>query len=141
MLRKEFEINMENRFRCGQQVIERWIAFADENVHSKQYVDFKPEPDEQAVQRWLDRIFSALYFAQRQVGDKAVGEILRMTEQHCLYPHEIMGTIKHLKTGGSTENLIEKSLNDKLDYFGRLPTLVDVKGDLTERRKKSERER
>ena len=141
MLRKEFEINMENRFRCGQKIIQKWIAFADENVNSEQYINFKPEPYEQAVQKWLDRIFSALYFAQRQVGDKAVGEILWLTEQHCLYPHEIMGLIEHLKSGGNTENLIEKSLNDKFDYFGALPTLDDVKKDLTERRTKQERER
>lgn len=76
-----------------------------------------------------------------QVGDKAVGEILWLTEQHCLYPHEIMGLIEHLKSGGNTENLIEKSLNDKFDYFGALPTLDDVKKDLTERRRKQERER
>ena len=141
MLRKEFEINMENRFRCGQEVIQKWIAFADENVRSEQYINFTPEPYEQAVQKWLDRIFSALYFAQREVGDKAVNEILRLTGQHCLYPHEIMGLTEHLKTGGSTENLIEKSINEDFDYFGKLPTLDDVKKDLTERRKKLDRER
>ena len=82
MLRKEFEINMKNRFRCSQKVIENWIDFAEENVSSEQYVNFTPEPDEQAVQRWLDRIFSALYFVQRHIGDKAADEILRLTEQH-----------------------------------------------------------
>lgn len=141
MLKKEFEINMENRFQCGQEVIKKWIAFADENVSSEQYVNFTPEPDEQAVQKWLDRIFSALYFAQKQVGNKVIDEILQLTKQHCLYPHEIMGLIEHLKTGGNTENLIEKSLNDVFDYFGKLPTLDDVKKDLTERRRKQERER
>ena len=49
MLRKEFEINMKNRFRCSQKVIENWIDFAEENVSSEQYVNFTPEPDEQAV--------------------------------------------------------------------------------------------
>ena len=141
MLRKEFEINMKNRFRCSQKVIENWIDFAEENVSSEQYVNFTPEPDEQAVQRWLDRIFSALYLVQRHIGDKAADEILRLTEQHCLYPHEIIGTIEHLKAGGNMENLIEKSLNGCLDYSGKLPTLDDVKKDLTERHKKQERER
>ncbi len=141
MLRKEFEINIKNRFQCSQKVIEKWIDFAEGNVSSEQYVNFTPEPDEPAIQKWLDRIFSALYFVQRQGGDKAADEILRLTEQHCLYSHEIIGTIEHLKAGGNMENVMEKSLNGYLDYSGELPTLDDVKKDLPERHKKQKRER
>ena len=142
MLRKEFEINMNNRFRCSKEVIKTWIAFADENVSSGQYVNFMPEPNEQAVQRWLDGIFSALYFVQKQTGTKIVNEIFQLAENgHCLYPQEIMGTIGYLKSGGNTKELSEKSLNGELDYLGNLPTLDDVKKDLTEKRKKYEKGR
>ena len=142
MLRKEFEINMKSRFRCSKEAIKMWIAFAEENVSFGHYVNFMTEPDEQAVQGWLDGIFSALYFLQKQAGTKIVDEIFQLSENgHCLYPREIVGTIGYLKSGGDTKELLEKSLNGELDCSGNLPTLDDVKKDLAEKRKKREKER
>lgn len=141
MTRKEFEINMENRFGCEKTVIQKWIHFAKENVESKQYVKFFPEPNEQAIRRWLECIFSSLYFVQKRVGMRMVNEIFDLTEKHCLYPYEIMGLIEHLESGGSTSNLIEKSLNGILDGNITFPTLEDVKRDLEEKKKENRTER
>lgn len=145
MIRKEFEMNMENRFGCDKSVIQHWIEFAEENVKSERYVKFTPEPDEEAVMRWLDSIFSSLYLVQKRVGMQVVNEILNLTDKHCLYPYEMMGLIEHVETGGDTNNLIEKSLNGFLD--GTLdekimfPTFEDVKRDLDEKKKEDRTER
>lgn len=145
MIRKEFEMNMENRFECDKSVIQKWIEFAEENVKSERYVKFTPEPDEQAVGRWLDSIFSSLYFVQKRVGMQVVNDILNLTEKHCLYPYEMMGLIEHLESGGDTNNLIEKSLNGFLDgtLDGKImfPMLEDVKRDLEEKKKENRTER
>lgn len=141
MIRKEFEINMENRFGCDKSVIQHWIEFAEENVRTERYVKCIPEPDEQSVRRWLDSIFSSLYFVQKRVGTQVVNEILNLTEKHCLYAYEMMELIEHVESGDDTNNLIEKSLNGFLDGKIMFATIEDVKRDLDEKKKENRTER
>lgn len=141
MLKDEFEKSMTGRFHCGPNVIQNWVSFAEECVQDEQYINFTPEPDEQAVHRWLDGIYASLYFAQKQLGSKAVNEMLKLSETFCLYPHEIMGVIEHMKEGGSLDDLDKKAIDGKLDYDVKPPTLDDVQQDLKEISRKKSRER
>lgn len=141
MLKEEFEKSMSQRFCCSPDVIENWIMFAQECVLSEQYINFTPEPDEQAVQRWLGGIYASLYFAKKQMGNTGVNRIIKLAETFCLYPHEIMGVIEHMKEGGSLDDLDKKAIAGELDYDVKLPTLDDVQQDLKEISRKKSRER
>ena len=138
MLEHEFIKKMCERNGCSAEVARRWIEFAKEIVDAEQFVDFKPVGKEKGVQDWLSSIYAACYFARQRGGDELIQAVYKAASiPHCLYPHEIIGTISYMREGGDLEQLVEQSLEGALDYDGKLPVLTDVENDIKNQRKEN----
>lgn len=138
VLEYEFIKKMGERNGCSAEAARHWIEFAKENVNVGQFVDFKPAGNEKGVQDWLSSIYAACYFARQRGGDELIHAVYQAASvPHCLYPHEIIGSIGYMREGGDLEQLVERSLEGALDYDGKLPVLADVENDLKNQRKKN----
>ena len=138
LLEHEFIKKMCERNGCTAEVARHWIEFAKENVDMGQFIDFKPVDKEKGVRDWLSGIYAACYFARQRGGDELIQAVYKtVSVPHCLYPHEIIGTIGYMRKGGDLEQLVERSLEGALDYDGKLPVLSDVEKDIKNQRKEN----
>ena len=114
---------MKKTFGDCEEAAQHWIEFAEWCVSEKQYAGCKKERKKRAVQKWLLYTFSALCYANDLVGDIVVKTAIDLTPRHCLYPYEIIGLAEHIKEGGTTEDLEQRSNNGFYDTNTKIKLL------------------
>lgn len=117
MDKKIFEESLTRLFpECGGEVVQGWLAFAEECIKMEQSPDFAPVSDKDAaVEKWLDAIYKELYRAKREHGAKPAELICGLSVKHCLYPWEMMQAAKYLKNGGDIDDVVRQSVEGLLD--------------------------
>ncbi len=110
-----FEDRMIAQFGCSREIVSRMVAFAEECVDAEQYADYIPAPKDEAVKKWLNQIYASLRLLQAEGGNDIVKKVFETAKEHCLYPEEIVGILQLSEYPATPSELIEKSLEGKLE--------------------------
>ena len=87
---------------------EIWADFVRECVEAKQYVDFKPEPDEIAASMWYDTLLASFILLKRDFGEEAAESVCNLSlSNQCLYPYEMERAGQELRDGGNADTLFQ----------------------------------